>query len=328
MKSFRVIVLLALASAICCGAQVAGNAPTIFTHTVPVVNEALLQSLLTAPRPRLVFTHDDTISVHIYGLKDYVEEQTVAEDGTITFPLIGKLRVSGLTVQEANDLISSKLITSGVITDPQISVNALKRPSQVVTVSGDVTKPGIFPAAGDLTILDYLSQAGAFSETSANVLSVPASKTVTLLRPSLKEPVSIPLGPDPKNSPYGRIPAFAGDQILVGKVGLVYAVGAFKSQGGYPLKADGPTTLTELVALAGGVGYEADLKDAHVIRTVDASRALLPVNVSRVLDGKEPDVILTSDDILFVPTNKLRAAIKGGGSGLIVSLATAALYAH
>lgn len=330
MKLYKAAVPLFLLFASCCQAQLAGSTPVIHEQNPESIDDAQLHTLLTAERPPLTFHADDVIALQIYGVETYKTpiEQTIATDGSLVLPLIGTVSAAGLTSQQLTDLISSRLIASGTILTPQISIVVLKRPSAIVTVSGNVLKPGAFPAAGDLTILDYLSQAGAFSDVNLTQTAVPASTTVTLVRPSLPAPVTIPLGPDPRKSEYGRIPAFPGDQILVGKVGMVYAVGAFRTQGGYTLKSTTPTTITQLVALAGGVGFEADLGDAHVVRTVGHNRVLLPVKVKRILEGKDPDIALTSDDILFVPTNRLKAAIKGGGSGLIVSLATAALYTH
>jgi polysaccharide biosynthesis/export protein len=329
MRYTRALISIALLSAACCHAQIVGTAPANFDQPKPIVDTAQLDALLAAKRPPLLFVPGDVLSLKIYGLKDYdADSEQVAEDGTVLFPLVGRLGVAGLTVPQVSDLITSHLVQSGIIMDPQISVAAVKRPKAVVTVSGFVSKPGVLPVDGDRTILDYLSEAGAFSQLGQNPAEPNPSTVVTLVRAGLPAPVNIPLGVDPQKSPYGRIPAFPGDQIMVAKLGMIYAVGAFRLQGVYPLKAESPTTLMQLVALAGGIGYEADLNDAHVVRTLGTSRFLLPVNVGRILDGKAADIPLMSDDILFVPTNKLKAAIKGGGSGLIVSIASALIYTH
>jgi polysaccharide biosynthesis/export protein len=82
----------------------------------------------------------------------------------------------------------------------------------------------------------------------------------------------------------------------------------------------------EIAAEAGGIGYEADRQDAHIIRTSGNSRYVVDVDVNKILQGKLADVTLQPDDILFVPTNNMKAAIKGGGSGLLVSLASALIY--
>jgi polysaccharide export outer membrane protein len=309
-------------------AQFGGNAPVSPSHQTE--GASLLESLLHARRTDLQFAPDDVISVQVYGVKDYVVQQQIAQDGSVLFPLIGKVQVAGLTVEQLENSLAKLLASSGMVRDPQVTVTAISRPSAIVTVSGDVAKPGTFPAYGNRTLTDYLSDAGWLNNTvpTGSPISSPASSTVTLLRPSLAQPVAIPLGPNPAHSPYGNIPLFPGDQIRVGTVGVVYAVGAFKTQGAYPLKNTSATTVLQLVALAGGIGYEADRKDAHVIRTEGDRRYILDLNVAGILKGKAADVALRSDDILFVPSNAMRAAIKGGGSGLVVSLAAAYLYSH
>lgn len=292
------------------------------------VDVNLLQSLLVAKRQRLTFSVDDVITVQIYGIQTYAEKQRVGDDGAIVFPLIGKIQVAGLTNNELQAAITNALATLGMIEHAQVSVLTDSRPSEVVSVLGDVVKPGVFPAAGNLTIADYLSEASGFVESvsGAPSTSSPANYTVTLVRPSLSAPVRIPLGPR-EGATWGRIPVFAGDKIRVDKTGLVYAVGAFKMQGSYQLKNTEPTTVTQLVALAGGVGYEA-AADSHIVRKDHGKTVVLDLNVGKILKGESPDVALLSDDILFVPTNKLKAAIKGGGPSIIVSLASAALFAR
>lgn len=289
---------------------------------------AQLQSLLHAHRSELLFRPDDVISVEVYDVKEYGVQQRIAEDGTVRLPLLGSVRVAGLTVQQLEANLEKSLSQNGIIRNPQVTVHAVERPWAVVTVSGAVEKPGVFPAYGNLDLIDYLSEAGGPAENLPNlsVTNSPASSVVTLIRPSLEKPVTIPLGPDPTRSPYARIPLFPGDEIRVAKMGVVYAFGALKTQGAYPLKNTSPTTLLQLVALAGGIGYEADRKDASIIRMKGNSRYVLDVNVSKILKGKMADVALQANDILFVPTNNLKAAIKGGGSGLLVSLATAYIY--
>jgi polysaccharide export outer membrane protein len=320
--------ILGVALVSSCGAQFVGTAAGTISPNAD--HESLLQSLVHAPRCELLFRVDDVLSAQLYGVKDYDIEQRVASDGTIAFPLVGKVQVAGLTVQQLESRLDALLADGGMIRNPQITIRAVARPSAVVTVSGDVAKPGIFPAYGDLTVMDYLSEAGGLVEnlTSTAATNSPASSVVTLIRPALEKPVSIPLGPDPTQSPYARIPIFPGDEIRAGRTGVVYAVGAFKVQGAYPLKSTSPTTVLQLVALAGGIGYEADRKDATILRIRDRSRYVVNVNVSQILKGKTADVALQTDDIVFVPTNNLKAAIKGGGSGVVVSLASAYVYSH
>ncbi len=294
----------------------------------PVVDVNLLQSLLVAKRPPLVFHVDDVLTVQIVGIENYAVKQRVAEDGSIAFPLIGKTQVAGLTTEQLQTSIVAALAAADMVNHAQVTITSDLRPNEVVSVLGDVGHPGTFPANGSLTVADYLSQASGFIESSGSVQggSSAASYIVTLIRPTLSAPVRIPLSPKAADAPWGRIPLFPGDQIRVNKIGVIYAVGAFRNQGSYQLKNMSHTTVIDLVALAGGVGFEADHGDTHIVRKSDGKDLVIALKLSRILKGKDPDVVLQADDILFVPTNQLKAAIKGGGPSIIVSLATAALY--
>ncbi len=291
------------------------------------IDEVQLEQLLKATRPPLVFHPDDIVTVQIFGVENYAIKQRVAENGTILFPQIGLTQVAGLTTEQLQNEIASSLAAKGMILHAQVSVVAESRPGEVVSVLGDVQHPGTYPAVGNLTVADYISQAQGFVESVPGAqASSAASYSVTLLRPTMASPVRVPLGPQAKFAMWSRIPVFAGDQIRVDKEGLVYAVGALKLQGSYQLKNTNITTVTQLIALAGGIGYEADSKDSHIVRRSEGKVTLISVNPVRIIKGQDPDIALQTEDILFVPTNQLKAAIKGGGPAIIVSLADALLY--
>lgn len=289
-----------------------------------------LQALLTARRPPVVFHSNDILTVNVAGIEDYAVKQRVSDEGTIVFPLIGKTMVAGLTIEQLQETITLGLKNGGMVRDAQVTIVVEERPKEVVAVLGDVGHPGIYPALGDLTVAEYLSEASGFVESVPNALggNSAASFIVTLIRPGLSAPVRIPLSSDAQEAAWGRIPVFPGDQIRVDKVGVVYAVGALKSQGTFSLKNTNRTTVIQLVALAGGVGYEADGGGTHIIRKNGDGTTVIPIDLGRILKGKDPDVALQQEDILFVPTNELKAVIKGGGPSIIVSLATAFFYSR
>lgn len=331
MRSYSIAALIMAALALPLPAQsVNASLPAKLPSDAALPDRAELELLLHAKRPALVFQTDDVISVQIYGIETYAEKQRVGNDGTIVFPLIGRVQVAGLTTEELQASIARALGDKGMVRDAQVTVISELRPTEVVSVLGNVTKPGIYPAVGNLTLVDYLSEASGFVESSAGTsfANSPASYTVTLYRPSLGTPIRVPLGPSPADSVWGGIPLFAGDHIRVDKVGVVYAVGAFRTQGGYQLKNSSRTTVAQLIALAGGIGYEGAYGDSHIVRKENGQQTLININVAKILKGQEPDLVLQPDDILFVPTNELKAAIKGGGPGLIVSAADAALFAR
>ena len=102
----------------------------------------------------------------------------------------------------------------------------------------------------------------------------------------------------------------------------MYILGAFKNQGAIPLQQNSPLTLMQATALSGGAGFEGKYKDLRIVRTSGLSRSVVTVNIKRVLDGQDPDPVLQADDIVFLPSDALKAAIKGGGISTVSSLAS------
>lgn len=290
----------------------------------------LLQSLLVARKPALVFRSGDVLTVNVFGMDTFADNQQVAQDGTVVFPLVGRTQVAGLTIEQLQASIAANLAAKGMVREAQVSITVDQRPSDVVSVLGNVNKPGVYPAVEDFTLGDFLSEAGGFIESAPNTQSTSAaSYTVTLTRPSLGAPVRIPLGPRTGEAAWSRIPLFAGDQIRVDKVGVVYAVGAFRNQGGFQLKNNTSTTIMQLIALAGGIGFEGSPADSHIVRRSTAgATTIVDINVKRILKGQDPDVALQPEDVLLVPTNELKAAIKGGGPSIIVSVVDALFFSN
>lgn len=302
------------------GAQYIGAAPQ---HEAPppaglTNNSDVVATLLATPRPPLVLDSGDEIQIEIFEIDKYLYRTRVNTDGTIGMPLIKSISLGGLTPQQAETAIAHRLQNDGMVNDPHVHITVLEKPSQIITVAGDVQKPGIFPAFGNSTILNVLSQANGLTDL--------ASRTVTLIRPGAPQPYTLNLGSNPALSQVGMIPVFAGDTISVASVGVVYVVGAVKTSGVYKLKTETPTTAVQAITEAGGAGFEAIGQKAEIVRTIDGKHTEIPFDYNAALKHAGPDPVLMADDIVFLPTDKLRAAVKGGGVGVVVGLASAFFY--
>ena len=285
---------------------------------------AEVSALLSAPRPALTLRAGDEIAIAIFEIENYNYKTRVNTDGTVGMPLLKSIAVRGLTAEAAEAVIAQRLEVDGMVNDPHVHVTVLERPSEVVTVAGEVSKPGNYPAFGSPTVISVLSQAEGLKEL--------ASRTVTLIRPDPagggETAYPLNLGSDPGSSRVGSIPVFPGDTVAVGAVGVVYVVGAVKTSGVYKLKTATPTTAVEAVTLAGGAGFEGVADKAEIVRTLDGRRTEIPFNYNAALKHAGDDPVLLADDIVFIPTDKTRAALKGGGLGIAVALASAFLYRY
>jgi polysaccharide biosynthesis/export protein len=303
------------------GVDTIGPAPSVYYTPSPALVTPDLESLLSAHEPAYTIQPDDALTINVYGVKEFaLKSARVSEDGTVHLPLVGSVKLAGLTVSQAEEAVDGLLISGDFIKTPGTTIETVERPGHMVTVSGDIVKPGMFPATGRHTLSDFLALAGGLRDT--------ASTTLTLRRSGFASPIEIPLGADPVRSRFRSIPIFAGDEIHVSGVGVMYVVGALKNQGAFPLKSTTPTTVLQAITLAGGMGYEAAADSSQILRTQGDKRIMMPVKVGRIVKGKEADVALQNDDILYVPSQKAKAALKGGAAGLIVSLASTYIYAH
>ncbi len=281
-------------------------------------------ALLSASRPALTLMPGDEVAIAIFEIEKYDYKTRVNTDGTVGMPLLPSIPVRGLTAEGAEAAIAHRLEADGMINDPHVHVTVLERPSQIVTVAGEVAKPGNYSAFGAPTVLSVLSQAEGLKEL--------ASRTVTLIRPDpaggAERTYTLNLGASPTTSRAGSIPVFPGDTVAVGTVGVIYVVGAVKTSGVYKLKTASPTTAVGAVTLAGGAGFEGITDKAEIVRTIEGKRTEIQFNYGQALKHAGPDPVLLSDDIVFIPTDKMRAALKGGGLGIAVALASAFLYRY
>jgi len=106
--------------------------------------------------------HGDLIQVSVWGEDKMQKESLVLPDGSITYPLAGRVEVIGLTSTEAEKKIAERLKT--YLPDPQVSVVIAKIEGNVAHVLGKVLKPGQVLMTGPTTVLTAISMAGGLDK--------------------------------------------------------------------------------------------------------------------------------------------------------------------
>jgi len=109
---------------------------------------------------------DDTFEVRVYGETELTGTFRVATDGTVDYPLAGRVMVAGLRTGEIQQLIVGKL-KDKYLKDPQVVVTIKDRNSQKIAVLGQVTRPGQVPYYPNMTIVDAIASAGGFTGIAA-----------------------------------------------------------------------------------------------------------------------------------------------------------------
>ncbi len=88
----------------------------------------------------------DLIRIKVFDHDELSVDARISQTGNITFPLIGQLRVAGLSTRDTELLLARSLIDGGFVKQPHISVLVAEYQSQKVAVMGQVARPGAIPA--------------------------------------------------------------------------------------------------------------------------------------------------------------------------------------
>ena len=241
----------------------------------------------------------DLLQISVFDLKELDQTVRVADDGSITLPLLGRLQVAGLTKGELETLIA-KLLEERYVRNPQVTIFVKEYESKKVAVSGAVKKPDTYEMLGDKTLLEMISLAGGLDKDlgkeiiifreqddgTAQRISVDLDKLVYEADPAL------------------NVPVLPGDIVYVPSVEKVriFVTGAVRTPNLYEVPRSEPVTVLKAVTLAGGTTDRASESRVQIIRTdADGNRVTIPVNLKKVKRGKAEDPILMKDDLVLVP---------------------------
>ncbi len=108
---------------------------------------------------------NDLLKIEVFQVDELATEGRVNQDGSIVMPLIGKVKVSGLTLPEAQQTIADRL-GEQYLNNPQVNILVSESAGQRVTVRGHVKKPGVFPLVGQMTLMQAIAMAGGLDEVA------------------------------------------------------------------------------------------------------------------------------------------------------------------
>ena len=246
---------------------------------------------------------NDVLSITVYEESDLSRESIrVTRDGSLNFPLIGKLDVTGMTTAQVEKLIADQLTRQQYLIDPHVSVMVKDYLSKKVLVLGSVENPGTYPLQRAERLLDVISKAGGvdFAEGAnrINVVRVhddEAGKRKYVIDINLR---SLLDGQDQT----ANLLLLDGDVINIPKAEKIFLIGQIQKPGDYVLK-DRDLTIVEAIGMAGGFTRIAAQNRVKVIRDEQGRETVLEVDVEEITDTgrKELDVVLKPNDIIVVP---------------------------
>jgi polysaccharide export outer membrane protein len=189
----------------------------------------------------------DSIRVLVFQNPDLTLETRVSESGTISYPLLGIVRVGGMTVARAERTIASGLRNGGFIKQPQVNVLVLVSRGNQVSVLGLVNRPGRYPLETFTTRLsEMLAIAGGVAPAGADIVILTGTRDG---RPFRKE-IDI-AGMLLDNKLENDLVVAGGDVIYVHRAPTFYIYGEVQRPGSY--RVERGMTVRQALAQGGGL---------------------------------------------------------------------------
>ena len=293
-------------------AVVFAAALTISSFATPAKDDTNVKSVY-------ILGPNDQITVHALDAEEISDKPyRISAAGDVTFPMIGKIKAAGLTVEELESVLVNAL--QQFIRQPKVSDVVSEFRSQPVSVIGAVTNPGVLQLQGDKTLVEILSMAGGVRNDAGSSIKITRKREWGLLPlPDAKLDVSGQFSTAEiklkdvlgARNPEQNILIRPNDVISVSRNEIVYVLGAVKRAGGFPMAERDTLSVLQALSLAEGLDRTASPKNAKILRMTPGAtkRSELPVNLEQIFSGKAEDVPLQQDDILFVPDSKEKRAI-------------------
>jgi polysaccharide export outer membrane protein len=267
----------------------------------------------------------DVLSISVLESPDLSREVKVGLDGMTGLPLLAeRVKLAGLTLSEAEELLKTKYKEAGILLNPNISVSVKELLSKPVTVSGSVKNPGIFQLGGQAPLLRVITQAGGVTDDSGAVVQIIRGGSSVSSTPDVKpEVVEIDLEKLRQGDLEANIPVYGGDAVNVPPAGAVYVVGAVNRPGRYLVRGgDDSLTVLRVIAMAEDLKRTAKPSQAVLIRKDSAkcpggacapdALQQIPVDVTKILRKEAPDLGIEANDVLFIPDSVAKRAFARG----------------
>lgn len=242
----------------------------------------------------------DLIDVDVYSEDDLHKPARLGADGTVLLPLIGSVKLGGLSVAEATDLIRQRY-ANGFVKNPSVSVTVLQYRKSTFSILGQVDRPGIYeiPEGAHVNIIDAISLAAGYLP-KADQNDVTVKRTVDGQVQTIKVKAG-DMAQDPNATPFEILP---GDTVMVPAASYHNSafsiLGQVEKPGVYEIPEGSHLSIVEAISLAGGYTPAAAENDVAVKRMVDGKLSILKVKAADMAQNADvvPFEILPGDIVM------------------------------
>ena len=258
---------------------------------------------------------DDVLDITVWQSPDLTKAVTVQSDGTIDYPLLGRLPAAGLPTAALEKTIREKL-AQGYVKNPQVSITVKEYNSKKILVFGEVANPGLYKLKGDIPLLEFLFMVGGAKGDA---------KRMTVIRPpQAKDGDAVPsaLLPTSEESETStssvvevdliallskgdlsqNIVIKPGDTIYVasGTGQRYHVLGQVQNPGPYEWVQD--ITVLEAIKLAGGTTERAAPNRIRIRKIYNGQKQEIKINILAIMKGKKKDdIVVKPGDTIIVP---------------------------
>jgi polysaccharide biosynthesis/export protein len=232
----------------------------------------------------------DVIRIAVFQNADLTLETRITEAGVVSYPLLGVVRLGGLSVTEAEKHIADGLRNGNFVRNPQVTLVVLQVRGSQVSVLGQVNRPGRYPLEiAEMRLTEVLALAGGASAGGSDVLIVTGTRNGQPFRQEVDLPTLF--------APGGAAKDFVvlnGDTVWVERQPLVYIYGEVQRPGALRLERD--MTLLQALATGGGLTQRGTDKGIRVHRKgADGKVKILePVMTDTLREG---DVVFVRESL-------------------------------
>lgn len=276
----------------------------------------------TAAPESLLIGPGDLLRITVLRESELDQRTRVLDSGEIVLALAGNLSVQGLTPAQAADRIAARYREGKFLLHPEVSVFVEEYATQTVTILGQVAHPGSVRIAAPRSLIDVLSLAGGLNEFADRHLVIERKaldgQPPERIRAYLPNRADDALNADVLIRP--------GDTVIVPKAGIVYVLGDVAHPGGYVMQNDSKLTVLQAIALAAGASKTASERRIRLVRNVDGQSLSLDLPLRDMERGRQPDVPLQANDILYVPFSLVKNVSLGIAS-ITAAAGSALIYA-
>ncbi len=251
---------------------------------------AWAQAVAAGLAPEYRLGQGDAVRITVYQNPDLTLETRVTEAGVISYPLLGNIRIGGLSVTAAEKLVSDGLRSGNFVKQPQVNVVVVQVRGNQANVLGQVNRPGRYPIeAADMRLTDLLAAAGGPASGGSDIVVVTGTRNGQRFRTEVDLP-----GLFTVNAKDTDMLIQNGDVVWVERQPLVYIYGESQRPG--PMRLERGMTLMQALSSGGGLTSRGTEKGIRVHRKA-ADGGVIVITPPMDAPMKDGDVVYVRESL-------------------------------